>query len=155
MTHPEICRYFMTIPEAVQLVIQAGSLADQGEIFVLDMGTPVKIVDLARNLIQLSGLVPGKDIEIEFTGLRPGEKLFEELLASGENGARSTKFENILVAESLTPYGLSLDRTVKALEKAAKANDESTIRRILQSLDIGYKPGLGHSQVTQETVEHA
>jgi len=155
VTHPEIRRYFMTIPEAVQLVIQAGSLGNQGDIFVLDMGTPVKIVDLARNLIELSGLVPDRDIRIEFTGLRPGEKLYEELLVSGENGARSTKFENILVAESLTPYGLSLDRTVTALEEAAKANDASTIRKLLQSLGIGYEPGLGHIQVTQETTWHA
>jgi len=153
VTHPEIRRYFMTIPEAVQLVIQAGSLADQGEIFVLDMGTPVKIVDLARNLIELSGLVPDRDIKIEFTGLRPGEKLYEELLASGEIGARSTKFENILVAESLTPYDLSLDRTVKELEEAANANDNSTIRRILQSLGIGYEPDPNGSQVKQQGTE--
>jgi len=151
VTHPEIRRFFMTIPEAVQLVIQAGSLADQGEIFVLDMGTPVKIVDLARNLIELSGLVPDQDIKIEFTGLRPGEKLYEELLVSGENGARSTKFTNIFVAESLTPYGLRLDRAVKELEEAASADEGNTIRRVLQSLDIGYKPDLRLAPVTEET----
>ena len=119
------------------------------------MGTPVKIVDLARNLIHLSGLVPDRDIKIEFTGLRPGERLYEELFASGENGARRTKFENILVAESLTPYGLSLERAVQELEEAANASDGDNIRRVFQSLDIGYEPDSNGSQVKQQgTEEH-
>ena len=94
VTHEEITRYFMTIPEAVSLVIEAGFMAKGGEIFILDMGQPVKIVDLANNLIKLSGFEPGVDMKIEFTGLRPGEKLYEELLMS-EEGLTSTENKKI------------------------------------------------------------
>ena len=98
VTDPNIIRYFMTIPEAAQLVLQAGAFAETGEIFILDMGKPVKIADLAKNLIQLSGLIPGVDIEIKYTGLRPGEKLYEELLVNPETCSR-TQNDLIYVAE--------------------------------------------------------
>jgi FlaA1/EpsC-like NDP-sugar epimerase len=97
VTHPDMQRYFMTIPEASQLVLQAGSMANGGEVFVLDMGKPVKIVDMACDLIELSGLVPYKEIDIKFTGLRPGEKMFEELLTA-EEGSKATRHEKIFVA---------------------------------------------------------
>jgi FlaA1/EpsC-like NDP-sugar epimerase len=99
VTHPEMVRFFMTIPEASQLVIQAGAMGRGGEIFVLDMGEPVKIVDLASDMIRLSGLEVGKDIEIQFVGQRPGEKLFEELNCDGEHH-RATSHPKIQVAES-------------------------------------------------------
>lgn len=102
VTHPDITRYFMTIPEAVQLVIQAGAMADGGEIFVLDMGEPVKIMDLAENIIRLSGYVPGIDIDIEITGLRPGEKLYEELLLD-EKSVKKTAHQKIYVEHPLPP----------------------------------------------------
>lgn len=97
MTHPDIIRYFMTIPEACCLVMEASTLGDGGEIFVFDMGKPVKILDLARNMIRLAGYTPEKDIMIEFTGLRPGEKLYEELLNQKET-TLPTANEKIMVA---------------------------------------------------------
>lgn len=98
VTHPDITRYFMTIPEACRLVLEAGSMGNGGEIFVFDMGQSVKIVDLAKQMIQLSGLELGKDIQIVFTGLRPGEKLYEELLAT-EESTKPTHHQKILIAQ--------------------------------------------------------
>jgi FlaA1/EpsC-like NDP-sugar epimerase len=113
-------RYFMTIPEAVELVIQAGVLAEGGEIFVLDMGEPVKILDLAKTLIKLSGFEPEKDIEIVFTGIRPGEKLFEELLTA-EEGINATTHKRIFVAKPN-----NLNRTL--------------IEELINNINIGYFP---------------
>jgi FlaA1/EpsC-like NDP-sugar epimerase len=114
VTDPEIIRYFMTIPEAVQLVLQAGAMAEGGEIFVLDMGEPVKIYDLACNLIKLSGFEPEVDIKIEFTGLRPGEKLYEELLLE-EEGIQATKNNKIFVAKPLRTDLAILKREIECL----------------------------------------
>ena len=96
VTHPEVRRFFMTIPEAAQLILQAGAMGQGGEIFILKMGTPVKIVDMARDLIRLSGREPDKDVKITFIGLRDGEKLYEELITVGE-GIVPTKHEKIMV----------------------------------------------------------
>jgi FlaA1/EpsC-like NDP-sugar epimerase len=143
VTHPDVSRYFMTIPEAVQLVIQAGSTGGKGEIFVLDMGDPVKIVDLARNLIELSGLVPDRDVAIEFTGLRPGEKLTEELLIDGEQGVRSTKFSKIFVVAALERDWSQLLDSVRRIEQAAHQGAVATIHEVFHSLNIGYSNNRG------------
>lgn len=144
VTHPEITRYFMTIPEAAQLVIQAGSMGQGGDVFVLDMGQPVKILDLAEKMIHLSGLTvldgqnPSGDIAIEFSGLRPGEKLYEELLI-GEN-VTSTIHPMIMRAEEDYLRWNDLQDGLQALIAAIECDDFSTVRQLLRELVVGYAP---------------
>jgi FlaA1/EpsC-like NDP-sugar epimerase len=144
LTHADITRYFMTIPEAAQLVIQAGAMGQGGGVFVLDMGQPVKIIDLARRMVELSGLSvrdearPDGDIEIAVTGLRPGEKLFEELLI-GDN-PKPTQHARIMKAhEPFLPWA-QLEQKLNALSIAMSVNDVPVIRCMLQQLVSGYQP---------------
>ena len=131
VTHPDMKRYFMTIPEASQLVLQAGAMAKGGEVFVLDMGEPVKICDLAKTLITLSGLTPEKDIEIKYTGLRPGEKLFEELL-SAEDGTEETCHEKIFTAKLKKVSKEKMDMWVqKLLEQADEENVVGMLKKVV------------------------
>jgi FlaA1/EpsC-like NDP-sugar epimerase len=139
VTHPEVERYFMTIPEAAQLIIQAGALGRQGEIFVLDMGEPVKMLDLAKDMIRLSGLTLGEDIDIEFTGLRPGEKLKEELLIA-EEGTQTTMHEKIFVAPPLQYDFQRLDNWVSQLVQAAELGEDEELYRIFSAMGIGFRP---------------
>ncbi len=144
LTHPDVTRYFMTIPEAAQLVIQAGAMAKGGDVFVLDMGQPVKIMDLARRMVELSGLTvkdeehPEGDIEIAVTGLRPGEKLYEELLI-GDN-PKPTVHPGIMKAhEEFIPWA-EFEAKLNALEMALNVNDVGVIRLMMQQLVAGYTP---------------
>lgn len=137
VTHPDMVRYFMTIPEAVQLVIQAGAFASGGEIFILDMGQPVKIVDLACDLIRLSGLEPDHDIKIAFTGIRPGEKLYEEMLTN-EEGITATKHNRIFVGKP-TAYPaeqlhLMLEQLATVAVKKSATNLAETIKDLLKQI---------------------
>jgi FlaA1/EpsC-like NDP-sugar epimerase len=142
VTHPDICRYFMTIPEAVQLVLQASVLGRSGEVLMLNMGEPVKIVDLAKELIHLSGYEVNKDIDIVFTGLRPGEKLFEELFIEGEEYEK-TEHEKLLIVKNASQIIPSyLDITVETLLGVAAKNDADSIMLLLSQLVAGYKPKL-------------
>ncbi len=144
LTHPEITRYFMTVPEAAQLVIQAGAMAKGGDVFVLDMGESVKIIDLARRMIELSGLTlrddqnPDGDIGIEITGLRPGEKLYEELLI-GDN-PKQTSHPRIMKANEDFISWSDLEAKLGSLEVALNVNDVSLIRAMMQQLVAGYTP---------------
>ena len=142
VTHPDVTRYFMTIPEAAQLVLQAGAMGQGGDVFVLDMGEPVKIVDLAQRMVQLSGLSlrdhanPQGDIEITFTGLRPGEKLFEELLIGDD--PQLTQHPRIMKAqEAYIPWQI-LEQYLHSLQTAALANDEAGIRTVLAQCVQGF-----------------
>lgn len=139
VTDPDIMRYFMTIPEATQLVLQAGCIGKGGEIFVLDMGEPVRIVDLAKELIHLSGLVPYEDIDIVITGLRPGEKLFEELLIQGE-GIKPTSHEKIKVAAAVPSNIDGVTAAFDDVAALAKVSDIEGIMEFLQAFVPEFKP---------------
>ena len=140
VTHPEVRRFFMTIPEAVQLVIQAAAMGKGGEIFVLDMGEPIAVADLAEDLIRLSGLEPGRDIDIVFTKLRPGEKLCEELFFEYER-PRTTKHKKILVAEVGNDFdGDKLPRDILELERLAQETDVDGTKEKLKEIVPEFQP---------------
>jgi FlaA1/EpsC-like NDP-sugar epimerase len=148
VTHPEVTRYFMTIPEATQLILQAGAIGEGGEVLILEMGTPVKIADMARDLIRLSGKEPDKDIEIVFTGLRAGEKLYEELFAEDEEIV-STGHEKILVLkpdgswnghDNQEAFRHWLRQGLEELEKLADEQDAPGIKQKLKELVPEYEP---------------
>jgi len=144
VTDPEVIRYFMTIPEAAELVIQAGAMGGRGDIFVLDMGEPVKILDLARRMIKLSGMEirdennPEGDIEIIFTGLRPGEKLYEELLIEGD--VSDTSHSQILKAEEDYIIWEEMEEFIKELKKVEEKADHKALINIFMKTVSGYKP---------------
>jgi FlaA1/EpsC-like NDP-sugar epimerase len=148
VTHPEVTRFFMTIPEAAQLIIQAGAMGEGGEIYILKMGTPVRIVDMARDLIRLSGREPERDVRIVFTGLREGEKLYEELITEGE-GIVPTRHEKILVLRPDSDPGREgdpgvlrdrLDGGIGQLADAAARHDAPEIKRLLREIVPEYVP---------------
>jgi FlaA1/EpsC-like NDP-sugar epimerase len=138
VTHPDITRYFMTIPEAAQLILQAGAMGEGGEIFILEMGKPIRILDMARDLIRLQGYEPEKDIPIQFIGLRPGEKLFEELITEGE-GIVSTSHEKIMVLRGNSYDPGPIVKYVEELLAAVHHMDEASIKRKLGEIVSEYK----------------
>ncbi len=144
VTHKEIVRYFMSIPEAVQLVIQAGAMAKGGEVFLLDMGEPVNILDMAKKMINLSGLTPkdgnhkNGDISIEITGLRPGEKLYEELLI--ENNSVPTKHPRIMKSEEENISMKLINQGIESFKKACKDQNSNKVVDLLKEYVKGYKP---------------
>ncbi|GLX83932.1 hypothetical protein tloyanaT_01840 [Thalassotalea loyana] len=144
VTHPDIIRYFMTIPEAAQLVIQAGAMGKGGDVFLLDMGDPVKIVDLAYKMTHLMGLTikdkenPDGEIAIEFSGLRPGEKLYEELLI--DDNAQETYHQRILTANEKSISWMEVSRILLRLTEAMEEEDISKIKQLLMDAPLGYQP---------------
>lgn len=142
VTHRDIERFFMTIPEAARLVVTAGAIAEGGEIFILDMGSPVRIYDLAERFIKMHGFEPHEDIKIEIVGLRPGEKLYEELFMDGER-SRSTRSQSIMISELDRCPVSGLDDAVSALESAARADDADAIRSLLSEVVGTYQPEAG------------
>jgi FlaA1/EpsC-like NDP-sugar epimerase len=145
VTHPDVTRYFMTIPEACQLILQAGAMGNGGEIFILDMGTPIKIADMARDLIRLSGFEPDVDIKIEYIGLRPGEKLYEELITEGENIV-PTRHEKIMVLRGIECDLRLLNGKVDELVHFALEQNGEKVKLKLKEIVPEYnsKAGAGH-----------
>jgi FlaA1/EpsC-like NDP-sugar epimerase len=142
VTHPEVTRYFMTIPEASRLILQAGAIGNGGEIFILKMGIPIRIADMARDIIRLSGFKPDEDIEIKYIGLRPGEKLFEELITEGE-GIQDTEHEEIMVLRGDNNISMKeLNNHINRLVKLAEACDAKGIKEELKRIVPEYTPQL-------------
>jgi FlaA1/EpsC-like NDP-sugar epimerase len=141
VTHPDMTRYFMTIPEAAQLVLQAFSIGKGGEVFVLEMGEPVKIADLAKNLILLSGLQPDRDIEIQYTGLRPGEKMFEELKLQDEHLIPTShpKIRSYICHHNLD--ALQIKASMQHLQAIVDGQDVANLVLLLKELVPDYNPG--------------
>jgi FlaA1/EpsC-like NDP-sugar epimerase len=139
VTHPEVTRYFMTIPEATRLVLQSAALGDGGEIFVLDMGKPVKIVDLARQMIQLSGLIPDSDIEIHVTGLRPGEKLYEELSHKSEDLTATTHPKIMRFVTKALPFTF-VKTAIEQFVRCIHVAEPEQVKTMLKALIPEYQP---------------
>jgi FlaA1/EpsC-like NDP-sugar epimerase len=139
VTHPEVTRFFMTIPEACQLILQAGAMGKGGEIFLLDMGTSIKIDDMARDLIRLSGFEPEVDIKIEYIGLRPGEKLSEELVIEGED-VIPTSHEKIMVLKGMDCNLGILNGNINTLIQIANDQNIEKIKEKLQKIVPEYRP---------------
>jgi FlaA1/EpsC-like NDP-sugar epimerase len=139
VTHPEVTRYFMSIPEAAQLILEAGAMGKGGEIFILDMGRAVRIIDLAQDLIRLHGYEPHRDIEIQYTGLRPGEKLYEELITEGE-GIVKTQHEKIMVLRGQTCQMAEMNSKIDTMIRAAKTYNHRTIMKALKMIVPEYQP---------------
>ena len=152
VTHPDISRYFMTIPEAAQLILQATTIDSQAEIFVLDMGEPINIRYLAEQMIKLSGKIIGQDIEIEYTGLRPGEKLYEELFHENEN-ILATSHHKIKQAKVRTHLREQVLAIVNAIEQACRLNNENQLLQLLHDLVKDYKAEK-LEPITAQHVEH-
>jgi len=150
VTHPEMMRFFMTIPEACQLILQSGAMGQGGEIFILDMGTPIRIADIARDLIRLSGLEPGVDIDIEYIGLRPGEKLYEELITEGE-GIVPTRHEKIMVLRGAACDVAMLDGKIEELRTLSYGQNAAAIREKIKEMVPEYQPYVQESGASPKT----
>jgi len=151
VTHPQIRRFFMLIPEAVELLLHAAAMKDTGVVYILDMGAQINILDMARHLIRLSDLIPDEEVAIKFTGLRPGEKLFEELLEEDETAERS-EAENILrVRPKRVPDPSWLHDKIVALEVVALKNDSQAVVETLRQIVSNFSP----DRVAQEVPEPA